>query len=205
MLNSNKWFNDYIKNVDIGKIEWIKLNCDELEYFFEQNYLDKNGWEYVCDDAASNVYPTLLGMSYLNFNNSLNNKEYSFLLGVVNNNINKKTVVCATIYLDKYFMFEEQEAPVTYISTMEVNSYFRNKGIYIKMCEVLIDFINSNQHIITSKQSKMGIKCNVFEILKNILISKGFNNYIFVNNNGLVNSELHDIVCSNKVLKKSII
>ena len=199
MKKTDKWINDYIKNIDLKKIEWIKLNCDELNYFFEQNYLDKNGWEYVCDEDANNIYPTLLGMSYLNVDNSSNVKDYNFLLGVVNNNINKKTVVCATIYLDEYFMFEEQEVPVTYISSMEVNSYFRNRGLYKKMCEVLINFINPNQHIITTKESKLGIKYNTFNILKNTLVSNGFEKSIFEDNNGLINSELHDVVCSKKI------
>ena len=199
MKKTDKWINDYIKNIDLKKIEWIKLNCDELNYFFEQNYLDKNDWEYVCDEDANNIYPTLLGMSYLNVDNSSNVKDYNFLLGVVNNNINKKTVVCATIYLDEYFMFEEQEVPVTYISSMEVNSYFRNRGLYKKMCEVLINFINPNQHIITTKESKLGIKYNTFNILKNTLVSNGFEKSIFEDNNGLINSELHDVVCSKKI------
>ena len=199
MKKTDKWINDYIKNIDLKKIEWIKLNCDELNYFFEQNYLDKNDWEYVCDEVANNIYPTLLGMSYLNVDNSSNVKDYNFLLGVVNNNINKKTIVCATIYLDEYFMFEEQEVPVTYISSMEVNSYFRNRGLYKKMCEVLINFINPNQHIITTKESKLGIKYNTFNILKNTLVSNGFEKSIFEDNNGLINSELHDVVCSKKI------
>ena len=199
MKKTDKWINDYIKNIDLKKIEWIKLNCDELNYFFEQNYLDKNDWEYVCDEDANNIYPTLLGMSYLNVDNSSNVKDYNFLLGVVNNNINKKTIVCATIYLDEYFMFEEQEVPVTYISSMEVNSYFRNRGLYKKMCEVLINFINPNQHIITTKESKLGIKYNTFNILKNTLVSNGFEKSIFEDNNGLINSELHDVVCSKKI------
>ena len=96
-------------------------------------------------------------------------------------------------------MFEEQEVPVTYISSMEVNSYFRNRGLYKKMCEVLINFINPNQHIITTKESKLGIKYNTFNILKNTLVSNGFEKSIFEDNNGLINSELHDVVCSKKI------
>ena len=204
MQNINKWISDYIENVNLEKIEWIKLNSSELGDFFECNYLDKETREYVCDENGDGLYPTLLGMTYLNFNNPINNKKYSFLIGVVNNNIEKKTIVAATIYKDDYFMFDDQEKPVTYISTMEVNSYFRNRGIYKEMCEILIEFINPSQHIITTKQSEMGSQYNVFEILKNILMSKGFQNHIFVDNHGLINSELHDIICAKqKVLRKN--
>ena len=56
-----------------------------------------------------------------------------------------------------------------------------------------------NQHIITTKESKLGIKYNTFNILKNTLVSNGFEKSIFEDNNGLINSELHDVVCSKKI------
>ena len=204
MENINKWYNDYIKNVDLGKMQWIKYNANELDSFLENNYLDREVWEYVHDENASSIFPTLLGMNYLSTNSPLNNKKYSFLLGIVDNNIGKKTVVAAAIYLDEYIIFTDQEIPITYISTLEVNSYFRNRGIYKKMCEVLINFINSDQHIVITKQTEMGAKCHVFDILRNTLISNKFHNYIFEDNHGMIHSELHDIICSKqKVLTKA--
>lgn len=204
MDNINKWYNDYIKNVDLEKIQWIKFNANELDAFLENNYLDREVWEYVHDKNASSIFPTLLGMNYLSTNSSMNNKEYSFLLGIVDNNIGKKTVVAAAIYLDEYIIFTDQEIPVTYISTLEVNSFFRNKGIYKKMCEVLINFINPDQHIVITKQTEMGAKCHVFDILRNTLISNEFHNCIFEDNHGIIHSELHDIICSkHKVLTKA--
>ncbi len=122
MENMHKWINDYIKNVNLDEIEWIKLNATELDTFLEDNYLDKEEWEYVHDENANGLYPTLLGMNYLNINSPINDKESSFLLGIVNNSIGKKTIVAATIYLEEYFIFTDQEIPVTCISTMEVNS-----------------------------------------------------------------------------------
>ena len=130
MNNTKKWIKEYTENVDLNKIEWIKLNAEDLKVFFDNNYLDKKTWEYVCDKDANAIYPTILGMNYLNFDNPINNKKYSYLLGIVSNSIEKKTVVAATIYIDKYFMFNDQENPITYISTMEVNSFFRNKGLF---------------------------------------------------------------------------
>ena len=203
MDNIKKWYNDYIKNVNLGNIQWIKFNANELDTFLEKNYLDKEVWEYVHDENANSLYPTLLGMNYLNINSPLNNKEYSFLLGIVDNNIGKKTVVAATIYLDEYIIFTDQEIPVTYISTMEVNSYFRNREIFKKMCDVLINFINPDQHIVTTKQTEMGLMCKTFDTLQMTLISNGFINSIFEDNNDMIHSELHDIICSKrKALKK---
>ena len=179
MEKANKWISEYIENINLEKIEWIKLNSSELNNFIRENYLDEDTWQYVRDENVNSLYPTLLGMHYLNLDNSINNRAYSFLLGIVDNNIGKKTIVGATIYLDEYFIFTDQESPLTYISTMEVNSYFRNRGIYKKMCEVLIKFVNQNQHIITTMQSEIGLKCHVFEILKKELEKSGFKNYIF--------------------------
>jgi len=203
MENIHKWINNYIKNINLDEIEWIMLNATELDAFLEDNYLDKEEWEYVHDENANSLYPTLLGMNYLNINSPINDKEYSFLLGIVNNNIGKKTIVAATIYLDEYFIFTDQERPVTYISTMEVNSFFRKRGIFKKMCEILINFVNPNQHIVTTKQTEMGLMCKTFDTLQRILISNSFMNSIFEDNNGMIHSELHDIICSKrKVLKK---
>ena len=203
MENMHKWINDYIKNVNLDEIEWIKLNATELDTFLEDNYLDKEEWEYVHDENANSLYPTLLGMNYLNINSPINDKESSFLLGIVNNNIDKKTIVAATIYLDEYFIFTDQEIPVTYISTMEVNSFFRKRGIFKKMCGVLINFIDPNQHIVTTKQTEMGLMCKTFDTLKSILISNGFMNSIFEDNYGMIYSELHDTICAKrKKLKK---
>lgn len=204
MDNINKWYNNYIRNIDLGNIQWIKFNANELDTFLENNYLDKEVWEYVHDENASSLFPTLLGMNYLSTNSPLNNKKYSFLLGIVDNNIGKKTVVAATIYLDEYYIFTDQEIPVTYISTMEVNSYFRNREIFKKMCDILINFINPDQHIVITKQTEMGEKCHVFDILRNTLISNEFHNYIFEDNHGMIHSELHDIICSKqKALTKT--
>ena len=203
MENIHKWINNYIKNVNLDEIEWIKLNATELDTFLENNYLDKEEWEYVHDENANSLYPTLLGMNYLNINNPINDKEYSFLLGIVDNNIGKKTIVAATIYLDEYFIFTDQEKPVTYVSTMEVNSFFRKKGIFKLMCKEFINFINPNQHMVTTKQTEMGLMCKTFDTLQRTLISNGFMNSIFEDNYGMIKSELHDIVCSKrKVLKK---
>ena len=66
------------------------------------------------------------------------------------------------------------------------------------MCEQLINFINPNQHIVTTKQSEMGSKCNLIKILKEILELKNFTNYIIEDDTYSINSKLHDMICSKK-------
>ena len=71
------------------------------------------------------------------------------------------------------------------------------------MCEMLINFVNPNQHIVTTKQTEMGLMCKTFDTLQRALISNGFMNSIFEDNYGMIKSELHDIICSKrKALKK---
>ena len=65
---------------------------------------------------------------------------------------------------EEYYIFTNQNTPLTYISTIEVNSYFRNKGIYKKSCKAILNFLKYDQHILISKQSEMGKKCKVFEL-----------------------------------------
>ncbi len=201
MNNTDIWINDYIKNINIEKIEWIKLNCNELDSFLKNNYFDKKVFKYVCNENDS-VYPTLLGMTYINICNTYSN-DYNFLLGIVDNNIGKKTIVAAMIYLEKYYMFTNQEKPVTYLSTTEVNYYFRNRGIYKKMCEELVNHINFNQHIITSKQSRIGKKYNIINILRNIMLSNGFKNKILEDNYCLTNKELSETISEKQIILKN--
>ena len=202
MNNIDKWINEYINNIDLNNIEWICLNANELNMFFDINYLDKELWQYVLDTKASKLFPTPLGMYYLNFNSPINEKKYKFLLGIVNNNINKKTIVSSIIYLDKYYLFNDQKEALTYISTVETNKYLQHLGIYKMMCKALYNYINHNQHILTTKESELGKIYHTFNILKNTLKELGFQKNLFEDNNSICNQELYNLICSKeKVLK----
>lgn len=197
MKKFEKWEHEYIENLDLSKIEWIKLSMKELRRFLYDNYFDLEESHYVFDKGSSSVP---LGLHYLHFN--FINDRYSFLLGVVKNNIGKKTIVADIVFLDNEFLFYDQKEPITYISTLEVNSYFRNKGIFKKMCEVLIDFINPNQDIVSTKESEDGRKCQVLKILEEALKKNGFEKEIFLDDY-FTNDELHEKLCgSKKVLSK---
>ncbi len=205
MMNIEKWVKEYIEDVDLNKIKWVKLNATELKEFFDENYYDEYNFEYVQDMTTNK----LLGMTFLNiqsynyisFHCLENEQTYNYLLGIVDNSIGKKTIVGAIIYLDNYLMFNDQDKPFTYISTIEVNSYFRNKGIFKKMCEVFFDYINLDQHILTSEQTEIGRKCNVFEILKKTLLSKNFQNIIVEDDHQKTVLEIYNIFFSKQNYK----
>ena len=203
MRNIDKWVRDYIDNIDISNIEWIKLNCEELDDFFEENYLDRVEWEYVLDEDANSLFPILLGLNYLTLNNPRSELSYNFLLGVVDNNIGKKTIVSDIIYLDEYFIFGNQTIPFTYIASVEVNTYFRNRGITRKMYGAFFQIVRPNQHILTSMLSDMGKRYNLLEITKQVALEKGFDKQIIENNYNLNYTQIYEQFCSKqKVLKR---
>ena len=84
---TNRWVNNYIKNVDLKTIKWIKFSSSEYDKFIQDNYLDKKVWQYVLNKESSGS--TLFGMAYLNVNHDFNSRN-SYLLGIVDNNIGKK-------------------------------------------------------------------------------------------------------------------
>lgn len=194
MKETKRWIYEYIDNLDIRNIEWIKLNNDELETFLKENYYDKSVYKYVCDDFTSGMYPKFLGMNYLNIYTSNNGIKESFLLGIVDNNIGKKTIIGDFIYCENYILFDNQEIPLTYIHTAEVNRYYRGNGIYRQMCLALYDFIYPNQHIITTLESEMGEICHAFKIFEDSLRERGFNKRIFKDINMYDYEELYDEV-----------
>lgn len=203
MVINDKWVKNYIEGIDLTNIEWIKFDEDGLKKFYQENYLDIDEWKYVINNTRDGYFHAPIGLRYLSI--SYNNTDYKFLLGVVNNNIGKKTIVAAMIYLENYYMFTEQVQPLIYISSLEVNSYFWNNGIYKRMCEVVIKFINPNQHIILSLESDMGRKYEVGRIFREILMQRGFKRTIWMDTFSLCsNKELYNIVCfKSKVLRKN--
>lgn len=194
-----KWEKDYIKDIDLTKIEWVNLNNEQLMKFYDENYLDKQEWQYV---SNKDTWGTPLGLRYLSFRHQ--NLNYNFLLGLVKNNVNKKTIVTAMIYETEYFIFKNQDIPVTFISTVETNLYFRNKGLFKQLCNELLNFINPSQHIIVTRETDMGSKCNVLNTLKESLFRNGFDKTIWENNIWNYNNKefCEAIIGKQKILKK---
>lgn len=195
-----KWEKEYIDNIDLSNIEWINLDNAQLINFYKENYLDERLWQYASDGLISTEVQCPLGMKYLSYDNY---NEYNFLLGVAKNNCYKKTILCAMIYLENYYAYKAQIIPVTYIISVETNKYFRNKGLYKKLCEESINYLNPEQHIITSKESEIGKECGAFKILKDILISNGFDKTIWIDDSSnYIKPEFQETVCGKqKTLK----
>ena len=189
----DKWVCEYINNIDISNIEWLTLDSKELKKFFEDNYCDDECNSYV---KEINLMPIEipLGMFYLSYNYI--NNDFKYLLGVVPNNIGKKTIVGCLMYLDECYLFASQQDPVTYALSIEVNSYFRNKGIFGKMIKEFISRINPNQHLVVSKQSDIGKLYKVFNIVEAKAKECSFEKKVLYDDLDS-KKELEKIVCEN--------
>ena len=198
MEQQKRFEKDYIEDVKLSKIKWVSLDAEGLEDFFRDNYLYLKKGEWVLSDKQS-YRPIVFGMHYLSLYSPQDYYgKFNFLLGTVKNNRGKRTIVASAQYLNDYYIFREQKKPLTYISSMEVNSYFRNKGIYKKMCKELASHIRPDQHIVTSRESEMGAKCHTFEILERKLIENGFENQIFEDDSSTLTQEFQDLICSDE-------
>ena len=196
-----KYKHEYNDDIDISKIEWIKLSADELKEFYDENYFDKENNRYVTSDRYYYLINPL-GFNYLSLNP---NKSYDYLLGVTENSIGKKTILVALTYMDKYYRYPMQTIPLTYLITIETNEFFRNKGLFNEFCNNLINFINPNQHILATKESDIGEKVHVIDREKITLIEHGYTKEIWINDENIDwNIDFYNTICpeSSKKLKK---
>ena len=167
----NEVYKNYIEGIDISKIEYVNLTNEELMKFYKDNYYDsKNGTlAETYDDSLGWSSP--IGMYYLNFRSMPGMK---YILGIVPNNINKKTIVSALVYCDEYKITSEQKEYITYLSTVETNMYFRNRGLHNDLIKNVFKFINHNQNILISEISNIGKSCHVYDTFVKTFRNNGF-------------------------------
>ena len=150
----NKWKSEYIDDVDLDNIEYLNLTPNELNKFLNDNYLDKSIFGYVSSQEFSSKPIGLVYLDYAFLNSqSQYEKEKRFLIGIVSNNKGTKTIISVFKYYDKYFFTKEQKIPLTYILSVEVNEFFRKKGLYKKLIFESLNHINPNNPIIISTEA----------------------------------------------------
>ena len=191
-------YKNYIENIKIENIEYINLTNEELMKFYIDNYYDceSDTLAQIYDDSIGLNCP--IGMYYLNFESMPGMK---YILGIVDNNINKKTIISALVYCDEYKMFSNQKKYITYLSTVETNMYFRNMGLYYSLISNSFQFINHNQNILISEISNMGKCCHVYESFIKIFRSKGFLMDISNENNDFDKNSYFEIINSDGYAK----
>lgn len=167
----NKWCKEYVRGVDLSKIEWKSFNYDELMRFYYRNYFDDDYQSFVMErDEYNNFLP--FGMKYLTINPTNTREQY--ILGLCENNGGTKTIVACIIYDPCYVFDADTLKPVTYIKTVETNGFFQNKGVFNEMCKKLISFINKSQDIIITPEDSMGKFIHVIKHINDSLKDNGF-------------------------------
>lgn len=198
MFSEEKYLN-YIKGIDISNIDYINLTNIELRKFYIDNYYDSKTGTFAESYDDSLGWSSPIGMYYLNFSNMPGMK---YILGVVNNNINKKTIVSALIYCDEYKIAAKQKKFITYLSTVETNMYFRNRGLYRDLIIKAFNFIDQDQNILISEISDMGKCCHVYDSFIKIFRDRGF--YMDIRNESyIINNEMYLDYLNNPVRIKS--
>ena len=165
MQQSDKWQKQYIAEIDLKKIQWLSLTEEKYFDFLKENYFDEEQLQYVSNGEVP------FGMHYIGFGSNTDDCQY--LLGIVPNKINKKTIVAACMYYKSYYLFIDQSYPFTYISTIETNEFFRSRGLCRQLCEEISHILNDKTILLCSAESQDGKKHHVLQILKDSIKKEG--------------------------------
>ena len=175
-LTLKRWEQEYIEGLDLNQRDYLLHDKAEMKSFIKGNYYDEETKRYVT--GKSDVM--LMGLQYLDYDCGLiSGDNVRYLLCYVKNNKGTNTILSELIYHENCMkVVRNQIIPVTLIEYLEVNSYFRNRGLNKDLLSVFVDFVNEDNMILTTSQSVMGFKCHVYESLKEMLIKNGFQNDI---------------------------
>ena len=163
-----KYYRDYISGVDLSKIEFKTFNYDELHNFLKENYYDGEFNKNVYWEPDGFMAP--FGLYYLDFITS--SDDFSYMLGLVDNNKGCKTIVFSLIFDKNYGPIDEDENNVGYISMIETNYFFRNKGVFKKSLEYIKELFRDNNILVISPESIKGSEVFVFKRISSIFDGK---------------------------------
>lgn len=192
---------EYIEGVDLSHIEWLNLDAKQLYEFLTKNYTyEEDGERQIVGNFDESKFNdrdnSPLGFKYLSYKDPEGydnlpdvpqHDSNNYLIGVVNNNAGKKTMVAALTYeRQAKSVYYEQTLPVTKISITEVNSYFEQPEIYKQMMEAFIDVADKENNIVMIllaeclNEDEIQKDCNVFAMLQEAAIDKEFPMSVFL-------------------------
>lgn len=155
-----KYIKDYIVPLDINKIRYQVLTNEELTKFYKENYYIN----YKFVEWNNNGFYNPLGMYFLSLNLPRDMKVFMLTLP---NKINKETIIGSIIYSDNFKTSLEEQ--IFLIDTIEINYFYRNKGLLDIMYNEFIKSNNINKDIILTCLSQMGYTCHVDKHLSKML------------------------------------
>ena len=99
-------------------------------------------------------------------------EDFDYMLGLVDNAKGCKTIVFSLIYHRNYGPIDEEDNKVCYISMIEVNYFFRNKGIFKKSFEHIKDLFKDNNVLVISPESIKDSEVSVFKRISSVFDDK---------------------------------
>ena len=155
-----KYIKNYIVPLDINKIKYQILTNEELIKFYEENYYINYKFVEWHDNGFSNP----LGMHFLSSNLP---RDMEVFMLTIPNKINRETIIGSIIYSDKYVTSLGEI--IFLIDTVEINYFYRNKGLLDIMYDEFIKRNNVDRDIILTCLTQMGYRCGVDKHLSKIL------------------------------------
>ena len=170
-----KWLNDYIVPLDKEKIIWLNLDSNDFTNFLEENYKDDDKNIVWYNSQLYNV----LGMKYLSFGNII--PGYNYLIGVIPNNIDKFTIIAYACYSKNRFFEVGQKKAVNWLQTIETNAFYKKKGLFKMINELLYNYIDQSKDFITTDEFDDGILCHTIKRIKDALVNQGYQGEFYIN------------------------
>ena len=171
--NKDRWYKEYIDQVDIKNLKWQKLNALELKKFYAENYYDYIVGCYVSGSRSTKSYATPFGLKYMPIY-YINDKSNFLISHSLNNKKTNTIVTCLSFVEDCKDRFTDNT--YTFIEFVEVNEYFQGNKLLNEMAAELPKYIDLNHDIIITSESTKGSVCKVHEHLYLALKKRGFNN-----------------------------
>lgn len=160
----NKFYKDYVYNVDIDNIEYRCFTYNELLEFLKSNYYDDELNKYVCWQPDGFNAP--FGMYFLDF--MPYSEDLSYLLGFSKNSKGTNTIVFCMIYDRNYASVNDDNKKISYIDKVETNYFFRNRGIFTKSLNYIREVLKDNNIVVISPESVMGSKISLFKKISSL-------------------------------------
>lgn len=171
--NYDKWYNDFIDEVDLSNINWVKLNSEELLNFYNNNYYDKDIDCFVLSTKENSMVVSPFGLELTSYSSDNACYEFIHLLGIVPNRKGTYTIVSKIKMHEKYKYVSDMDECI-FIDYIEVNRFFRQRGIYKLTIDALTKFIDLNKNIVLTNETKEGKECRVHELFRKILNENSF-------------------------------
>ncbi len=171
----NRWKKEYIEGINLENIEYLTLTEKELELFVRENYFDQTTNKLISRQLDS-YRP--IGLTYLSFDSIVSSSPYevekTYLIGVCTNQKGTKTILSVIKYVDNFLYYENYTIPQTFFGYVEVNDFFRQKGLCKQIIDVFAKQINPNNPVLITEESVLGRRCKTINMVKSSLIQNGF-------------------------------